>query len=177
MLLFHGNGRGGQLFDGLIELALDLQQAVALVAAGLELALDFAELLPQSLQLGQGGGGDCRTMGKLITTSSRQQPDCGGRQELTFELGNAGLLGLLVASQFGDLLLEGPEGCEQPVEDGLPSLTYVLQKTQVNTQQDKKIRTDCEQSARISGTTPRGCASAPPQEDRDTYQERVVGGR
>ena len=53
------------MLDGLIELAFDLPQTVALVAAGLELAFDVAELLPQRLQLGQGGGGDCKTIGEI----------------------------------------------------------------------------------------------------------------
>ena len=38
------------------------------------------------------------------------------------------MLGFLVASQLRDLLLKGPEGSEQPVEDGLPPLAHVLQK-------------------------------------------------
>ena len=52
-------------------------------------------------------------------------------QGLTFDLGDAGLLGLLVVSQLRDLFLKGPESSEQPVEDGLPPLAHVLQKTKL----------------------------------------------
>src|SRR4051812_4580833 len=39
-----------------------------------------------------------------------------------------------------------------------------------------KIRPDCEQSTRISGTTPNGCAGAPPQE-KDTYRKGALYGK
>src|SRR3954469_19679575 len=39
-----------------------------------------------------------------------------------------------------------------------------------------KIRTDCKQSARISGTTPSGCARRAPIEKK-TYTSRVLGGK
>src|SRR4051812_11988493 len=39
-----------------------------------------------------------------------------------------------------------------------------------------KIRPDCEQSARILGTTPSGCAGAPPQ-GKDTYRKGALCGK
>ena len=68
VLLLQGSSRGGQLLDGVVEFALNLQQPVTLFGAGLKLAFNLAELLPERVQLGQGGGGDCKTINKIKLT-------------------------------------------------------------------------------------------------------------
>ena len=68
MLLLQDSSRGGQLLDGVVEFALNLQQLVTLFGAGLKLAFSLAELLLERIELGQGGGGDCKTINKIKLT-------------------------------------------------------------------------------------------------------------
>src|SRR4051812_35085184 len=48
-----------------------------------------------------------------------------------------------------------------------------LRKANEKSESTKKIRTDCEQSARISGTTPSGCACAHPPEEKSPDRRKA----
>ena len=80
MLLLQGGGRAGQLFNGGVKLTLDLLQPTALLVAGLELVFGPAELLPERLQLGQGGGGGCNKNKTSQITFIPAGPDRSDRQ-------------------------------------------------------------------------------------------------
>ena len=135
MLPFQRGELTGLPPDGAVELAFDKQQPVTLLSeradcAGLifELAFDLAQPLLEGLHLGQDRGGGCKQQAKLNEKSARQWPDMGDRQELTFQLGDLGIMHLLVAHHAGNPFLEGTKSRQQPVEDDLTTLAHALQK-------------------------------------------------
>src|ERR1041384_7635926 len=90
------------------------------------------------------------------------------REAITFEFANLGHL--TIDDQLG--LSNGAQGAfvglQEFLKDPAPFFKDDLSRKQrrLSERETQKIRTDCKQSDRISGTTPTGCACAHPLEER-----------
>ena len=90
------------------------------------------------------------------------------REAITFESANLGHLTIDDQLGFSDGAQGALVGLQEFLKDPAPFFKDDLSRKQrrLSERETQKIRTDCKQSDRISGTTPTGCACAHPLEER-----------